>query len=115
MTMKCTPLSWLFGSGYRGVCKEFPRFRKELFFSQMMFVHDQRSNDPFGQFRAAALQPVNELVHFAAHARAGAENQDFSNPIQQSRHRLKETVGIRLFLTTGKLLRDRKSTRLNSS
>jgi len=61
----------------------------------MVFIHDQRADDPPGQFRVMDLHPRDELIHFADHTGARAKDKDLAGGVPRLCHRFKEAVGVR--------------------
>ena len=89
----------------RGVRVKVPRFGEELVLGQMLFIHGQRADDPPGHVRVMGLRPRDELFHFAARARAGAEDEDLAGRLQCLGHRFKKAVRIRFLLASRNILR----------
>src|ERR1019366_326596 len=94
--------SWLRQCGIR---VKVPRFGEELVLGQMLFIHRQRADDPSGHVRVMGLRPRDELFHFAARTRAGAEDEDLAGRLQGLGHRFEEAVRVRFLLAARNFLR----------
>ena len=78
---------------------EVSRFCKELVVSEVVLVHHYGTDNTFVQFGTVSFDPRVELIHAAAHAGSGAEDEDIAQALQRGGDGLEEGVRIRFFFS----------------